>query len=217
MTKHYEKISSKAYRSLGLIRRTFFATSCVEVKKVLYLSLVRSQLTYCCQLWRPCLIKDILSLERIQRRATKFILNDYSSDYKVRLLSLRLLPLMYLYELSDILLLIKSLKFPDPSFPVLEFVSFSSSSTRSSTFSKLIPRRVSSSLHQHSYFSRIVRLWNFLPPIDVSKSYSLLKSDLLNFFQSHFISHFVPSNPYTFHVLCPCHRCSGLSVGSSFA
>ena len=91
---HYQKISSRAYQTLYLIRRTFFATSHIEVKKLLYLSLVRSHLTYCSQLWRPSLIKDIVCLERIQRRATKFILNDYSMDYKSRLTSLGLLPLM---------------------------------------------------------------------------------------------------------------------------
>ena len=48
-------------------------------------------------------MKDILTIEKIQRRATKFILNDFSSDYKSRLISLGLLPLMFLYELFDIL------------------------------------------------------------------------------------------------------------------
>ena len=52
---------------------------------MLYLSLVKSHLTYCSQLWRPKLIKDMKSLEKVQRRATKYILNDYVSDYKARL------------------------------------------------------------------------------------------------------------------------------------
>ena len=95
----YDVISAKAYRQLGLIRRTFSSSTSVRVKKLLYLSLVRSQITYCSQVWRPHLIKDITYLERIQRRATRFILNDFSSDYRTRLISLHLLPLMYLYEL----------------------------------------------------------------------------------------------------------------------
>ena len=51
------------------------------------------------------LIKDILLLERIQRRATKFTLNNYTTDYKSRLTELKLLPLMHLFELQDILFL----------------------------------------------------------------------------------------------------------------
>ena len=49
--------------------------------------LIRSQLTYCSQVWRPHLLKHIMSLERVQCRATKFILNDFSSDYKSRLVA----------------------------------------------------------------------------------------------------------------------------------
>ena len=49
------------------------------------------------------MIKDTLTLEKVQRQATKFILNDYESDYKTRLLKLDLLPLMYILDFYDIL------------------------------------------------------------------------------------------------------------------
>ena len=38
-------------------------------------------------------MKDIKLVENVQRRATKFIVNDFSMDYKSRLLQLKLLPL----------------------------------------------------------------------------------------------------------------------------
>ena len=68
-------------------------------------------------------------MERIQRRSTKYILNNYTSDYKTRLLKLKLLPLMYLLDLSDVLFFIKSIKLPSDNFNILciHFVSFSSS------------------------------------------------------------------------------------------
>ena len=123
---HYDMISREAYCKLCLIWRTFSSTVSVKVKKLLYLSLVRSKLTYCSQVWRPRLVKDFTSLERIQWCATKFVLGDYSSNYRDpnRLISLNLLPLMYVFELSDIMFFIKCLKFPDPSFLVLDYVSF---------------------------------------------------------------------------------------------
>ena len=65
-------------------------------------SLIRSQVLYCSPVWRPYLIKDIKKLEQLQHRATKYILSDCISDYKIRLIHLRLLPLMYLFEISDI-------------------------------------------------------------------------------------------------------------------
>ncbi len=57
------------------------------------------------QLWRPMLVKDTEALERIQKRATKFILGTDSGDYKARLVKLKLLPLMYSFELADIMLI----------------------------------------------------------------------------------------------------------------
>ena len=97
---HYNHICSKAYAALNLIRRTI-TTSSINVKKWLYLSLVRSQL------WRPRLLKDITQLERVQRRATKYIVQDRNQDYKSRLIALQLLPLMYWFELLDIMFLVK--------------------------------------------------------------------------------------------------------------
>ena len=75
------------------------------------------------------MIKDIDMLEQIQCRATKYILSDYVSDYKCRLTSLGILPLMF-FELQDIVLFVKSLKYPSTSFNVLDYVTFSSNSTR---------------------------------------------------------------------------------------
>ncbi len=87
---HYNSISAKAYKMLGLLKRTFSSTNSSDTKKQLYLFLVRSQLSYGSQLWRPMLLKDILSLEKIQRRATKFILPQTTSPmtYKERLVYL---------------------------------------------------------------------------------------------------------------------------------
>ena len=73
--KHISTICAKAYQTLGFLHRTF-KTNGIEAKKQLYISLVCYQVLYFSQLWRPQLLKDIQSLERIQRRATKFILNN---------------------------------------------------------------------------------------------------------------------------------------------
>uniref|UniRef100_A0A1X7SHW1 Uncharacterized protein n=1 Tax=Amphimedon queenslandica TaxID=400682 RepID=A0A1X7SHW1_AMPQE len=133
---HYVHIIQKAYAKLSLVRRTFSVHSPTHVKKMLYLTMVRSQLTYSSQVWRPMLIKDIESLERVQRHATKYILNDWEFNYRSRLVALHLIPLHYFFELQDIIFFVSYLKHPDPSFDIYEFVSFSSSCTRSATHSK---------------------------------------------------------------------------------
>ena len=82
---HYKNIISKAYKMFYVLRHTFTTPSHVARKR-LYINLVRSHLVYCSPLWRPHLIKDIEIFERVQRRATKFILNNYHLDYISQLL-----------------------------------------------------------------------------------------------------------------------------------
>ena len=113
--KHYEYIIARAYKILGLIHRTFSVSHYSLAKAKLYTTLVCSQLTYCTQLWRPYSMKDILNIERVQWHATKYVLNDYVSDYKTRLLKLKLLPPIF-FELQDIMFIVRSLKFPTNNF-----------------------------------------------------------------------------------------------------
>jgi len=135
-----------------------------------YISLVRSQVTYCSIIWRPALIKHITLVERIQRRATKFILNDYTSSYFDRLKKFNLLPLMYIFEFNKIIFTIKSLKYPSPSFNITNYITFNDGITRFSSRNKMIHTRSSNNVNGHFFFNRIPRLWNVLPTIDLSLS-----------------------------------------------
>ena len=179
---HYNFILSKAYKILGLIRRTF-STNLIPIKKKLYISLVRAQILYCSQVWRPYKIKDILLLEQAQRRATKYILNDYYSSYKSRLMKLKLFPLIYIFEINDIMFFIKSYKSSSPThFNIHDYIEIRNSNTRSSTFTKMTHQRSSSNIFHNSYFCRLPRLWNSLPPIDLSSPTNTIKYKLLHFY-----------------------------------
>ena len=164
---HYDHIIPMAYKCLGLLRHNFSKHLSFHAKKLLHISLVHSQLTYCSPVWRPYLLKDISQLKKVQRHATKFILSDYSSDYRTRLISLNLLLLMMFLQLSDILLFVKS---QFSHFNVKDYVTFCLGNTRSSTFSKLKHTISSSNTVGHFYFNRLPRLWNSLPPIDLKLS-----------------------------------------------
>ena len=129
------------YKTLGLICHSFSSSGPVLSRCKLYISLVWSQVLYCSPIWRPCLIKHINMLERIQRQATKWILNDYQSSYRCRLMSLHLLPLMYIYELNDIIFFIKSHKQPSSHFNINEYIKFSTPSTRSDSSDKMVHHR----------------------------------------------------------------------------
>ena len=96
---HYQKILAKAYKSLWLICRTFKSHGCRHSRKLLYISLVQSKLLFCSPIWKPYLLKHVHTLETLQRRATKYILNDYHTDYKTRLIQLNLLPITYTLDI----------------------------------------------------------------------------------------------------------------------
>ena len=151
-------------------------------------------------------MQDINKLEQVQRRATKFILKDYLSDYRSRLLHLNLLPLMYIFEFFDIKFLVKILKYPSNFFNIYNYVSFSTNLTRSSGV-KLNYNTSTTNKQRHHYFIRICRLWNSLPIIDLNLSIHTIKSHLKSFFWNHFITNFDASNSHTYHFLCPCSNC----------
>ena len=132
-----------------------------------------------------------------------------TSSLITRLINLHLFPLMYSYELADVLLLVKNLKDPDPSFPVKNYIAFSSSNTRSGKSMKPVHQSSSSIITHHSYFKRTARLWNSLPPIDLSLSLHTIKTKIKDHMWKHFLNNFSPTDPCSFHFICPCCRCSG--------
>ena len=89
---HIDKISNKANKTLGLIKRTCKGFQDVSTLRTLYLAQVRSQLEYCSVVWSPHTSRNISKLGRIQRRATKFILKT-NDDYEQRRKKLNLLSL----------------------------------------------------------------------------------------------------------------------------
>ena len=176
---------------------------------MLYISLVRSHLTYHSQLWRPHFLKDIANLEQIQRRSTKYTLNDYTTNYKDRLITLNLLPLMYWYDLQDVMFLLKCLKDPDDNINIHRYITFTSSRTRATTHNQLKPNFNRTSTTQHFYFNRLARLWNKIPSniLDLSLSLTTLKTRLWQYLWASFITSFNPDRVCTFQLVCSCSNC----------
>ena len=58
---HYNVLCSKAHRMLGLPCCLFSSSCSAGAKKLLYMTLVRSQLIFCSPIWCPYSLKDIHS------------------------------------------------------------------------------------------------------------------------------------------------------------
>ena len=161
---HIDKIVAKANKMLGLLRRTCPLLTNCDGRRTLYLSLVKSKLSYASAVWSPYHSNNKVKLEKIQRRATRWILNLKKGDtmYKERLLTLNLVPLAYAREIKDLTFFYKLVNgFYD--LDILNYVSFvSHGRTRNCGIPSLILNTPScrTNTFQSSFFNRIVPLRN---------------------------------------------------------
>ena len=72
---HVSSVVSKANSTLGFLRRNLRKCPS-KLKETAYLSLVRSNLEYAATIWDPYYVRDIDSLEQVQRRAARFTTGD---------------------------------------------------------------------------------------------------------------------------------------------
>ena len=161
---HIQNIISKANSTLGFIKRSVGFHAPLSVKKALYMSLVRSKLEYCSTVWSPHTHELIERLESVQRRGTKFILNNYQTDYtyKDRLLSCSLLPLSYRREILDLVFIFKCF-LGYYEIDVNNYLTFPHPLLRSHDQAKLTPGKCNTTTFMYSFFLRIAHIWNSLP------------------------------------------------------
>ncbi|XP_071145327.1 uncharacterized protein [Mytilus edulis] len=79
---HINNICKKANSTLGFLRRNLNISS-TSIKEQAYKSLVRPSLEYACSVWDPYLQQDIDSIEKVQRRAARFVTNKYRNTSSV--------------------------------------------------------------------------------------------------------------------------------------
>ena len=73
---HISSIIGKAASTLGFLRRNLRKCP-AQLKERAYIAFVRSTLDYASPIWDPFLKRDINNLEKINRRAARFVTGDY--------------------------------------------------------------------------------------------------------------------------------------------
>ena len=104
-----KKRCSKAWKAFYFLKRNILNLASQTTKLNAYVGYVIPVISYDSQAWfaNKTESKDI---ERIQRKATSWIISNWEISYKQRLTTLKLLPLSYYFELHDLLMLISLLK-----------------------------------------------------------------------------------------------------------
>jgi hypothetical protein len=208
---HIDNIVSTANKVSGLIKRTLGYNATSEVKKQLYLSMVRSNVEYCSQIWSGTSRFNVVKIERIQRSATRYIMNYPNIDYGQRLQSLNILPLCYRREVLDATFFYKCVN-DVYQLDINMFVNFSSNSDRSTRSSidllHLCNPISKTESGKKLYFRRIVSLWNSLPYcIRNANSVTSFKILINNHYRSLIYTDFIPDRVCTWSILCTCPIC----------
>ena len=156
-------------------------------------------------------------VEKVQRRATRFILkNSRNLSYKDRLIKLKLLPLNYWLEYLDLVFFFKYLHgHVDLTRSFNYYFSFVTSQTRQacSRLNLKINNNRTSTFRDY-YFNRITILWNNVPnDVRLAESIDSFKRKLKLFYFKRLLNVFDGDNFRTFKIICPkCRRVNTLTA-----
>ena len=179
--EHASMLYSKANQKFGLLKRTCHFVDSTSRKRVLYLTMVRSLFEHCPVVWRPASVSIIDKLEGLQKRALKWILNDYSVSYSngplyyIHCKQLNILPIKFRFDYHDLKIFHEIVNgFSCVTLPSY-IESFRGNRLRASHMdgkcyvSTVMPRNLQNNHSgsvkgfSNSYFYRAHLLWNRLP------------------------------------------------------
>jgi hypothetical protein len=154
------KVAKKANKILGLICRNLQFKS-LDNMLTLYKTLVRPILEYCITAWRPYLKKDIVVLEKVQKRFSKKISECKNLSYVERLKKIGLTSFEKRCTRSDLILAYKIIV-KGSMKSLSDLFILNSSSTRGHKY-KLYKKFCRTELRKNSFGNRVIDTWNSLP------------------------------------------------------
>ena len=177
------KVLSKANQKLGMARRNCYFVIDSNRRRVLYLTLVRSQFEHCSIIWRPVTKTQINCLEGLQKRAIKWILHEeymsYSQfTYIQKCRQLKIMPIEDRFDFLDLIFFFKIVKglvpVPLPAYltPYQGNSRLRSSHLDSLCFVSSTVPRASTNAFAKNFFYRTHSKWNHVP-FEVRESNSL--------------------------------------------
>lgn len=182
---HIHNITGKANQSLGFIRRNL--GSCPQnVKEQAYMTLVRPRLEYASSVWDPHLKKHHHDLEKIQRRAARFVTGcyDYQPGTVTNLLQELKWPTLEERRMMTRLTTFYKITSGELAVEIPAYIQRPTRVTRSLHPKRFINMGSSSNTYKNTFFTRTVKEWNLLPN-------EILEKDSVNTFKSALEAYFV--------------------------
>lgn len=161
---HVQQVTSSALKKLGLLRHKLRGTPS-NVKLLAYNSIIRPKLEYAAVVWDPHTNKNINELEKVQRRAVRFIYNKYKrSDSPSGIMALNKIQPLHIRRQIARLAFMESLIKCKTGLSPTPFISPSTTrKTRHTHSHSLSPFFARTNTFKFSYFPRTVDDWNKLP------------------------------------------------------
>ena len=161
--EHIKKTGARANKALNFVRRNLYDCP-TDIKETAYKALVRPHLEYSSTVWDPHYLNDINTLEKVQRKAARFVLGKYRQresptemmkDLKWNSLQERRLVARQTM-LHKIISKTAAVQLPD-------YISKPRRITRGQHSRSFTNISASTDSYQFSFFPRSVRCWNLLP------------------------------------------------------
>ena len=156
--QHIESVVNKANKLVGIMKRTYKYLD-KESFLLLYKSLIRPHLEYANVIWSPIFKYQSITIERVQRRATKILAETKGMSYEQRLKYLQLPSLKYRRLRGDMIQMFKIIKEIDDVDPDNFFEKSSFEKTRNSA-EKVSLRFTKSNIKKHCFSVRAAQNWN---------------------------------------------------------
>jgi len=159
--EHIQDKINKAYMMLGIIKRNFRHMT-ISTFILIYKTMVRSYLDYCCSVWAPYKKGDIEALEKVQKRATKMLPSLRHSSYPDRLKACNLTTLHYRQVRGDMIEVYKIVSGKYDSVIAPTLIMSDTHKTRGNDL-RLQKSHLKYDMRKFYFTNRVVDQWNSLP------------------------------------------------------
>ena len=161
--RHIYQVAGKGNKTLGFLRCNFKDCT-IPVKKATYTDMVRPALEFASTVWDPVTQKNIQLLEQVQRRAARYVFNNYS-DRQPGCVTQMVTDLQWetLEERRRSNRLCMLYRIANNLVDIDQNIYLQASDRRTRGQAQFFQQRTEFPAYRNSFFPRTIREWNSLP------------------------------------------------------